>query len=168
MVTGLKATSALVSIGFQVTEPAINTFTETQIDLNLSPLDREVFVVLSANMDLAFPDNTAGASSRVTGSLSTTRQLALPSLADANCFAVKNESIRGNALNAVSFSSGGNETSPTNQEFLTIIATNDFFAQVQGVGNVNPKVLSGKVYGYRARASADIFAALVQSEVLSA
>jgi hypothetical protein len=51
---------------------------------------------------------------------------------------------------------------------LGIIATNDFFAQVIGQNNVAVKTMSGRIYGVRAQASADIFAALTQSELLSA
>ena len=52
--------------------------------------------------------------------------------------------------------------------FVGIIATNDFFGQIVGVNNVNVKSLSGRIFGVRAQASADIFAALTQSELLSA
>ena len=50
---------------------------------------------------------------------------------------------------------------------MGIIATNDFFIQVEGTNNTAAKIASGKVYGYRARADAAVYAALVQSEVLS-
>jgi hypothetical protein len=53
-------------------------------------------------------------------------------------------------------------------EYLGIIATNDFFIQVQGNNNQSAKNMSAKVYGYRAKASSEIYAALVQSELLSA
>ena len=53
-------------------------------------------------------------------------------------------------------------------EYVGIIATNDFFVQINGSGNTGAKAVTGKLYGYRARADADIFSALVQSEVLSA
>ena len=46
MPTGLKQSSSVVSVGFSVAESAANTFTQGSVDLNLSPLDREVFVGL--------------------------------------------------------------------------------------------------------------------------
>lgn len=55
MPAGLKQSSAVVPIGFAVTESVADTFTQAQIDLNLSPLDREVFVVLAINIDSDFP-----------------------------------------------------------------------------------------------------------------
>ena len=56
MPAGLKQTSSVVAIGFSVDETAANTFTQGSVDLNLSPLDREVFVVLSINLDPFTPD----------------------------------------------------------------------------------------------------------------
>ena len=69
---------------------------------------------------------------------------------------------------AVGFQSLGAETPPATLEYIGIIATNDFFIQVQGTANTQALGMDGKLYGYRAQASADIYAALVQSEVLSA
>jgi hypothetical protein len=56
----------------------------------------------------------------------------------------------------------------TDLEYLGIIATNDFFLQVEANGvNTSEKFLACRMYGVRARADAAIYAALVQSEVLS-
>ncbi len=52
-------------------------------------------------------------------------------------------------------------------DYIGIISTNDFFLQIQGGGNLTPKIGNVKVYGYRAKADAATYAALVQSEVLS-
>ena len=68
----------------------------------------------------------------------------------------------------VGFSQQALETPPSTLDYIGIIATNDFFVQVQGTANAGAKGVAGKLYGYRAVASADIYAALVQSEVLSA
>jgi ABC-type uncharacterized transport system permease subunit len=59
------------------------------------------------------------------------------------------------------------ETPPAALDYVGIIATNDFFLQVVGVNNAAAKSMGVKVYGYRARAEASTYAALVQSEVLS-
>ena len=170
MPTGLKASSSTVAIGFNVTETAANTFTQGQVDLNLSPLDREVFVVLAVNLDPFIPDIGApGASSQVKASLTTTSQTAVVNLDDANCMAASLNAIVGDGAAAVTaFQTGAFETPPATLEYIGIIATNDFFVQVEGSGNSAAKEVNGKLYGYRAIASADIYAALVQSEVLSA
>jgi len=170
MPAGLKQTSSVVSIGFSVTEAAPNTFAQNQIDLNLSPLDREVFVVLAVNLDGSAPDAIAGVNTAVRGAFTTTSKTAMPSLADSNCLSrLTNQiSAAGFVDGGVGFTSQALETPPSTLEYVGIIATNDFFVSVQGSGNTSLMGLSGKCYGYRAVASADIFAALVQSEVLSA
>jgi hypothetical protein len=168
MPVGLKQSSSVVSIGFTVTESAANTFTQGSVDLNLSPLDREVFVVLAVNLDPESPDMIDGNNTFVNSSLTTTSQLAVSTLADSNCISVANERIRSTAGMAVAFTTAALETPPATLEYIAIIATNDFFVQVTGSGNTAAKGVSGKLYGYRAVADASIYAALVQSEVLSA
>jgi len=168
MPTGLKSTSSIVPIGFSITETAANTFTELSVDLNLSPLDREVFVVMAIDMDPTAPDMVPGSNTATTCSLSATSQTAVVNLGNSNCLATGNLDIRSSGVTAVSFSRQAAESPSSKLEYLGIIATNDFFVQIQGSLNAGTKRVSGKVYGYRARATADIFAALVQSEVLSA
>jgi hypothetical protein len=170
MPTGLKQSSSTVAIGFQVEETAPNTFTQGSVDLNLSPLDREVFVVQSINMDASPPDALAGVNTITYGQLTTTSQTANVTLSDSNCLAVARLDIKaaGFVDGGVGFSRESSESPSTGLEYIGIIATNDFFIAINGTGNVVPKGLSGKLYGYRAVASADIYAALVQSEVLSA
>jgi len=168
MPAGLKQTSSVVPIGFSVPESAANTFTQESVDLNLSPLDREVFVVLAVNIDNESPDMIDGVNTAVNSSLTTTSQTSVQSLANSNCLSIANERIRADVGVAVSFTTQALETPPSTLEYIGIIATNDFFVQVKGTNNNILKGCSGKVYGYRARADASIYSALVQSEVLSA
>jgi hypothetical protein len=170
MPTGLKRTSSTVAIGFSVAETAPNTFAQTQIDLNLSPLDREVFVVQAIDLTLQSPDGIAATDTASAGSLTTTRQTAVAELDDSNCLAVAVNQIRaaGFVDGGVGFSQTAGESPNTLLEYVGIIATNDFFVQCVGAANATLMRMTGKLYGYRATASADVFAALVQSEVLSA
>ena len=170
MPKGLKQTSSVVSIGFRAEQTAANTFIEETVDLNLSPLDREVFVVLAINLDPQTPDVVAGTSTDVRSSLTSTSQTGAVSLNESNCLAASNNVIKMGAgsIEGVPFQTLGNETPPATLEYIGIIATNDFFVQCDSTGNTNTKRVDGKLYGYRAVATADIYAALVQSEVLSA
>ena len=168
MPKGLKGTSSVVAIGFSVTESAINTFTEESVDLNLDPLNREVFVVMAIDLDPTAPDMVAGTNTATSASLTTTSQTGVQSLANSNCMANAVLNIRSTAAAQVAFQRQARESPSSLLEYLGIIATNDFFVQVAGNNNTLVKSCSGKLYGYRATASADIFAALVQSEVLSA
>ena len=52
MPAGLKQSSSTVAIGFVLNESAANTFSQASVDLNLSPLDREVFVVTAINNNI--------------------------------------------------------------------------------------------------------------------
>ena len=170
MPTGLKQSSSVVPIGFALAESGANTFTQGSVDLNLSPLDREVFVVLAINLDNDFPDATAGTDTQVRSALCSTSQTAMPNLGDSNCMARTTNAIKaaGFVDSGVAFSQQSTETPPSTLDYIGIIATNDFFVQVQGTANGGAKGVAGKIYGYRAVADASIYAALVQSEVLSA
>ena len=169
MPKGLKETSSLISIGFNVAETAPNTFTQGSIDLQLNPLDNEVFIVYAIDLDLETPDAIAATNTAMQGALTTTSRTALPNLADSACLAVKQTRIRaaGYVDGGVGFTTGSNESPATQLEYVGIIATNDFFIQIQGANNVAAHSMSGKMYGVRARADASVYAALVQSEVLS-
>jgi len=171
MPAGLKQSSSLISIGFSASEETANTFTQSQVDLNLSPLDREVFVVLSVNLDTFTPDNVAGTDTRCNSSVSTTRQTTVTDVNSSNCIAAQSLNIKqdpGSGVGPVAFTSQALESPPSTLDYIAIIATNDFFVQMKGTGNIDPKGVAGRMYGYRAIATADIYAALVQSEVLSA
>ena len=170
MPKGLTSTSSVVAIGFETIESAANTFTQSQTDLNLSPLDREVFVVLAIDLDPFAPNSVIGTNTAVSASLTTTSQTAVQNLSNSNCLANTVLEIRSHAAatdSGVGFSRRSGETPTGMLDYIGIIATNDFFVQIAGTNNTGIKSVSGKLYGYRARASADVFAALVQSEVLS-
>jgi len=169
MPKGLKETSSLISIGFTAGETGANTFTERQVDLQLNVLDNEVFIVYAIDLDVGAPDAVAGVDTRMTASLSTTTRTTLGDLGDSNVLATLIHQIRaaGFVDGGVGFTSGSTESPATQLDYLGIIATNNFFVQVQGAGNLIPHGCDGKVYGVRAKADSDIYAALVQSELLS-
>lgn len=169
MPKGLKETSSLIEISFQVTESAANTFTEDRIDLQLNPLDNEVFIVYAANLDPFNPDAIAGTDTSVLASVCSTSQTTAANLSVTNCIASATHSIRAGGFvdGGVAFTKLAGETPPSALEYVGIIATNDFFVQVEGVNNAVAKAVSGRLYGVRAKADASIYAALVQSEVLS-
>jgi len=170
MPKGLTPSSSVVAIGFEATQTAANTFIQEQVDLNMSPLDREVFVVLSINLDPSSPEAIAATDTSVECSLTATSQSDVANLSNSNCLATARNDIRAKGFidSGVSFSRAGFETPPTNLDYIGIIATNDFFIQVEGAGNTKAKGANVRVWGYRTRADATVYAALVQSEVLSA
>ena len=169
MPKGLKQTSSLIVIGARVAETAANTFTQGSVDLQLNPLDNEVFVVQAIDLDVAPCDGLAGLNTATNATLTTTSQTSLPGLQNTNTMARKELAIRaaGFADSGVGFETASMESPPTGLEYIGIIATNDFFLQVVGSNNLAPKSVACKVYGYRARADSSVYAALVQSELLS-
>ena len=169
MPKGLEETSSLIGIGFGTTETGANTFTQERVDLQLNPLDNEVFIVYAIDLDPLAPDVVAGTNTATSCSLTTTSRTAVASLSDSACLANKVLNIRmaAGSVEGVPFSRGSNESPATQLEYIGIISTNDFFVQVQGTANTNAKAVTGKVYGVRARADASVYAALVQSEVLT-
>ena len=98
----LKKSSSTIIIGARVTESAANTFTQSSVDLQLNPLDNEVFVVTGINLDVQAPDALAGVNTASTLTLTTTSQTAQPSLDSSNLLARGERSIR-----AAGFVDGG-------------------------------------------------------------
>jgi len=170
MPKGLKTTSSVVSISSRVVETAANTYTEQQVSLDLSPLDNEVFVVVAIDLNPQYPEAIAATDTATQAALSTTSRATMGGISDDNVLASASTAIKaaGYPGSGVGFAQSSLETPPANLDYIGIIATNDFFLSVEGSGNLATKACGARVWGYRARADASIYAALVQSEVLSA
>jgi len=165
----LKKTSDTIAISFDITESALNTFTQEQINLTLDPLNNEVFVVVAVDLDPAAPSALAGINTQTSMALTTTSKTAMPNLSDSQCIARSLLKIQaaGYADGGVGFTSRSPETPQGAIEYIQIVATNNVFVQIQGANNSGPLSGSGRMWGYRARADASTYGALVQSEVLS-
>jgi len=170
MVKGLTSTSGIIAVSSSVTESAANTYTQLAVDLNLDPLNNEVFVVVAIDLNPQFPDALAGLDTSTQAALSTTSRTSLGFISDFNVLASSSTAIRaaGFVDGGVGFSQQSLETPPANLDYIGIVATNDVFLGVQGGNNLAAKVVGMRMWGYRARAASQIYAALVQSEVLSA
>jgi hypothetical protein len=167
----LKKTSEVISIGFDITEPAPNTFAQSRVDLQLSPLDQEVFVVLAVDLDPSPPDNVTGTNTSSEMSISTTSLTGVGNLNQNQVIANTKINIETEAAAApgvgIGFTRTSLDTPQGGLEYIALIATNDFFVQIEGRNNGAPKAGFGRMWGYRAKADASTYAALVQSEVLS-
>ena len=172
MPRGLKPTSDTVIISGSVTESAANTFTQDTVDLQLDVLNREIFVVTAIDLNMSLPDADVDASENIVrGSLSTTQRSSVGTIANSNVMAAGRNVVVNDATNSLPagiYSDASTETPHAQLEYIALIATNDFHAQIVGTNNVKVKKMDFRVWGYRAQASADIFAALTQSELLSA
>jgi hypothetical protein len=172
MPKGLKPSSSPIQISAAVTETAANTLTIDQIDLTLNVLDNEVFVVTQLNIDVDAPDSLTGLSTAVDATVSTTRRTTVGSIADQNVLGSANRQIVCNAAmtadGGIPFDREDPLFAAIEVDYLGIIATNNAFLNVVGTNNGNVKQVRARIYGYRATADASTYAALVQSELLSA
>jgi hypothetical protein len=167
----LKKTSETVTISSSVVETAPNTFTSQQVSLQLSPLDREVFVCTMINLDPDSPDAIVATTTQVEASISTTALTGVGTLANSANLATARTQI---ICNAAMTADGGHVfaredplTADPNTQWVGILLTDDFFVNIQGTANGNVKACRSRIYGYRAKADAATYAALVQSELLS-
>ena len=167
---GLKTTSSPIQISAFVTETALNTFAFEQIDLTLNVLDNEVFVVTQINLDVDAPDMTLFPRCSVNASVSTTQRTFVGSIAQTNNLAsaqriiIRDGGIPGEV---VSFDREDPLFAAINEDYLGIIATNNAFLNLQSDNCTAIKSARVRIYGYRASASSSVYAALVQSELLS-
>ena len=165
----LKRTSEVVAISFGLNESAPNTFTQEQIDLTLSPLDLEVFVVVAVDLDPSAPEVIPATRCGSFATLTKSSQTSYKSLSNSNTVATaRRDAITDAASGVGSFQHSSLDSPVAMLDYVDIIATNNFFVAIQGDNNSIPMSLNGRLWGYRARADAATYAALTQSEILSA
>ncbi len=167
MPSGLKPTSSLLMISASVTESAPGTFTDAKIDLQLNPLDNEVFVVQAIDIDVKAPELIAATRTESKLSVSSTERTSVGSLANSNVMAQVQIVTQEGVAGAVTNTKIAGETPTAALDYVFILATNDYYLNCQGVNNLTTMGGSARLYGYRARADAATYAALVQSEILS-
>ena len=167
----LKKTSETITISASVTESAANTFTSQEVALSLSPLDREVFVCTMINLDPDSPDAIVATTTEVNASISTTQLTGVGTIANSQNLAAARTQI---ICNAAMTADGGHAfyredplSADPNTGWVGIIATDNFFVNVEGTANGNVKACRARIYGYRAKMDAAGYAAMVQSELLS-
>jgi len=167
---GFKKTSELIAISFGVSELAPNVFIEEEIALQLDVLNNEVAVVLAVDLDISPPSAITATDTRVQASMSSTTLASVGNLSQSNTMATARDEIRaaGFVDGGVAFSRKADSTYTGDLDYLGIIATNNFFIQLAGTNNTSTKSVTGRVWIFRAKADSSTYAALVQSEVLSA
>ena len=168
MPKGLKPTSGVIVISSGVTESGPNTFTSAKVDLQLNVLDREVFVVQAIDLNIVAPDLITDTVTDTDMTLSTVERTSVGGLGASNVLAQAYIKIQSGTDGDVAVTEYSSADTPHAQlEYIGIIATNDFFLNIQGDRNNVAKAGNSRVWGYRAQADAATFAALTQSELLS-
>ena len=171
MAKGVTVTSSIITISGSTDETVLNTFFQEEIPLSLDVLSREVLLVYAVDVNVGDPSAIAAVDTTVRCSLSTTSRTTIGNIGNTNVFAEGKKAIRAGGFvdGGVGFAEVSPETPTANAlDYVAIISTNDFFVQVQGTNNLSTRGAVWRVWCARAKVTADIYAALVQSEQLSA
>jgi len=166
----MKRTSSDIQISSRAAQTVLNTFTQIEVDLSLSPLDNEIFVVTGLDLDTSPPDALAAVDTDVQSYVSTTSQTSAVGIDSSNVLGANRLNIKaaGFVDGGVAFTQLGGVAPTGDLGIIGYIATNNFFVGIDSTACTTLQSVNCRVYGYRARADAATYAALVQSEVLSA
>lgn len=190
MPTGLKSTSSPIQISSSLSTTApqgASSFLTKAIDLQLNPLDNEVFVVTGLKID--FVNGAQKPAVATIGlfelsqrcSVSKTQLTAYRGIdsntvigaSDINTFVKVLGSVAAPPIQVEQYviqENNAMDAPPATQDYLDIIATNDFYLNLEvsdGYDFGSAIAVNVRLYGYRATASSSVYAALVQSEMLS-
>lgn len=168
---GFKKTSQLLNLGSTL-DLVDGTPSSLQVSLPLNSLDREVFVVTDIQMD-AEPIPVPAAAGNTVGLSASLNKVGTGVLTINNpqCIGSLRRQAQSTATDAPMYQESfmpNESTSGTASDFITIVATNDYvltgsFASTVG-GTANRAVFA-RITGFRAQATADVYAALVTEEL---
>ncbi len=157
-----------MAISTSVTESAANTLTSEVVDLQLSPLDNQVFVITKVDADLQSPDLIAGTACDVRVTLSTVARATIGNLSDNNVIAVFGRNTEGAAglTTSITTHDAHPDQSAPGMDYLAIVFTSDMHLNILGTNNAGAKVTNARIWGYVAKATSATYAAGVQQELL--
>lgn len=165
---GLKQITDLVNIGGAVTESGANTFTEAIVNINLSPVDRQVFVITDVQFTSLEPDPIPGAVTQVNMQVAKTPQTGMLTANSPDLISRSQKLVYGGAAEFSAFETDFKGTSASTggrNDYLMILATEDAHIGVVGFANANPKNAQCRITGYFAVADAATYNSLVLSEL---
>jgi len=170
MAKGITVTSSIITISGNTGETVAGTMAEEQIPLSLDILNREVLLVYAVDLNSANPQSVPGVTTTVQSSLSSTTRATVGTIANTNVLAAGRKQISSSAPgDSIGFEDVSPETPASNSlDYIGIVSTNDFFVQVQGTNQPLTCSVDWRMWCARAKVTADIYAALVQGETLSA
>ena len=163
-----KKTSSLLRIGGSVTESAVGTWTEAEINLPLNTLDREVFVVTDVAIAPSYLALVAGQDATFDIQVTKTEAGNLTSIADPNVIGKSYvrlyDSGAGTAIMEDRYPQNESSTG-TPKDFIAVIATPDFWVGCVATNQAVPRGGQVMITGFRATATSDLYAALVTEEL---
>jgi len=164
----IKQITSLVNIGGSISESAVNVFTEATIGINLSPVDRQVFVITDVAFTSSEPEVVPGTSTQVNFQVTKTSQTGMINANNPDLISRGSKHLFAAAglmtWAETDFGTTQNTTGGRN-DYLMILATEDAFVSVVGANNVAVRSAECRVTGYFATADASTYQALVLSEL---
>lgn len=164
----IKQITSLVNIGGSVTEGIVNNFEESTIGINLSPVDRQVFVITDVAFTSSEPENLPGVTTSVTFQVTKTAQTGTLGASSPDLISRGSKFLFADAAShtwaETDFGNAQTSTGGRN-DYLMILATEDAFISVVGNGNLTPRGAQCRITGYFATADASTYQALVLSEL---
>jgi len=161
---GFKKTSDMIAISFSAASTVVDTYAEEEISLQLDVLNNEIFVVLAIDLNPSTPQAVGGTNTNTAAAVSSTSQPTIGKLSNSNVLAVAELNIRDGL---VPFQRLAQESYVGDLDYIGLISTNNFFVGIDSANTGSTHTVRGRIFGYRAKADASTYAALVQSEVLS-
>jgi len=164
----IKQITSLVNIGGSITESAASTFTEAQININLSPVDRQVFVITDVAFTSSEPSVVLGTSTAVTFQVTKTTQTGIITANNPDLVSRGSKHLfAGAGIMAWAETDFGTvqNTTGSKNDYLMILATEDAFIGVLGAANPAVRSAECRITGYFATADASTYQALVLSEL---
>lgn len=163
----MKRITAQVAIGGTVTETGPNTFTEAIIQIPLSPVDRQGFVVQECYLMTQEPSSIAGLVCSIDCRVTKTSQTSLINVNDPMMItsAQKLVNFTGASTDSNLFDMAIGPTSEGQSDYITILATTNAFIQVLGLNNNTAKKCDVRLVGYFAELTSDQYNALVLDEL---
>ena len=170
MAKAYTITSDPFFVNGNLTESALNTFTEAEISLPLDSLNREGILVHAVYWTVTDPSRVAGLLSDIRCQVTATSKTGIVGANDANLISRRETTIVGGAAE---FSGPhivdlvGSEAPYQVSDNLGLIATDNVFLGVEGRNQTVTASASFRMVCSRIKLSADAYAALVTNELSS-
>jgi hypothetical protein len=160
-----KYTSEPITIRGAVSQTVLNTYAEETINLNLSTLDREIMVVLRADIDLGNPDSVVGLYSSCTGSIANAAQTQTININNPDTIVAAQKATISDGVSSVAYDNQEPISMVNADDPLYIVATNHLFLGVDSLNATNLKTAYCVLQCRRAIADSSTYAALLTSQL---
>ena len=165
-----KVTSDPFFVNGNLTQSAIDTFTQLEISMPLDSLNQEGIVVHAVYWTSAEPSSAVGASSKLNMQLTSTSQTGIVNANSANLISRRELVITGGAAefsgpHVLDFI--GSESPYTEADNLMLVATDNVFLGVDSLNQLAVKSVFFRMVCSRIKLTSSAYAAMVTNELSS-